>query len=87
MLSKQVFMLSKQVFMLSRLLYQLFSVLLLASIAIGFSTFEEWMKKPPLLQQVAQVPFIYRKFPDLINWVRPEVPVKIAIQVGHLNSN
>lgn len=73
--------------MLSKLLYQLFSVLLLAGLAGGFSSYGEWMKRPVVPQQVAEVPFIYRKFPDLVNWQRPEGPVKIALQVGHLNSS
>ncbi len=30
---------------------------------------------------------IYKRFPDLINWKRPEGPVKIALQIGHFDND
>jgi hypothetical protein len=43
----------------------------------------EFYNAHPHIPQIQELTGIYKKFPDLIDWKRPEGPVKIAIQVGH----
>lgn len=57
----------------------LLSLIVLAIILITPELYKPYSSDPP----VQELTGIYRKFPDLLDWKRPEGPVKIALQVGH----